>query len=250
MLCIPFLFLVAVTFVGYSASYYFYYFELARYTEISPKVILEIPLKPRVLITGVGRSGTTGLNQAFAKAGFKSRHEAFGKEISIGWSLALYREYPMKDNFEKNQWHNYLKRHPNVTFDARIHLVRHPLKTISSLTSIHGPSRKYIIHVTPSIAYNMSKLEISMHHWHDWNRRIEKYADKRWQIETVDIQKECLDLWKDDDRCLNVMLRPKLSINHRSHEMYSWHNLERIDAVLTNKIKRMCVKYGYSNCSH
>ena len=88
-----------------------------------------------------------------------------------------------------------------------------------------------------------------MMHWYDWNTIIERYADKRWQIETVDIQHECSLLWIDDARCRNVQLRPKLKINTRKHELYSWSDLSKIDKELTNKIQEMCVRYGYEHCS-
>ena len=204
---------------------------------------------PRVLITGVGRSGTTGLNRAFHSANFKTKHEQHGVEMSVGWVFARYQEYPLDDGFD-NQWHNYNNRHYYERFDVNIQLVRHPLKTISSWTSLQrNPSRNYVVHMTPELTHDMSTVHMAMAHWYDWNSRIGEYADKRWNIETVDIQNECLLLWVGDIRCHSVRLEPSLRINTRKHKNYSWNDLKMIDEPLTLKIQTMCTRYGYSDCT-
>jgi len=202
---------------------------------------------PRVLITGVGRSGSTAVNKAFQTASFKSKLEQHDKEVSVGWPFARYQEYPIKDGFN-NQWHNYNNRHKDELFDIVIHLVRHPLDTIASWTTMSkNPSVDYVIHITPEIDKSMHKLQISMIHWYNWNSIVEKYADRLWNIETLDIKSECFDLWENDDRCSQIHLTPK--VNSRQHLKYSWNDLSSIDENLTIKIQTMCKRFGYHNCS-
>jgi hypothetical protein len=91
-----------------------------------------------LLVTGNGRSGTTWLAKTFQKAGIDCPHEHCGEQGTVSWYF--YRD---------SDWHPYHVSHRPVgrvihvgerrgdfNFDNVVHLVRHPLKVIGSMSRV------------------------------------------------------------------------------------------------------------------
>lgn len=216
-----------------------------------------IPVKMS-LITGVGRSGTTNIDCILKRAGFSSNHEIFNPngEIFVSWAAGNLADYPTKTVFH-NQWHrgnnriaSYIEKHP---FNFVIHLVRHPLLVIASWTTVTDLSFSFVVHVTPSISNDLminlnshpnNKLSIALLHWVDWNKRIEKVANVRWQMESLNLRAECHRLWKNDSRCNEISI-VSTSKNHRDHKTVTWIDLIKVDLKATVEAQQLCRKYGY-----
>ena len=140
------------------------------------------------LITGMPRSGTRFMTALFRSAGLSASHEGlFGplgpnknviKNVESSWmSVPYLKEY--KHQFKKI-----------------IHITRHPLYVLASLKRRNFFGRimdkyDYFVwnHLKSIVMYDNSITAI-IQFWIDWNKKIERYADVRVQIEDINENKE------------------------------------------------------------
>ena len=79
-------------------------------------------VRPKVLITGCGRSGTSYMSSLMRKTGLDMPHEVMGRDGMVGWQQAR----------------------DTSGFDIVLHQVRHPLRAISSAQTIRIGSWRII----------------------------------------------------------------------------------------------------------
>jgi len=153
------------------------------------------------------------------------------------------------------------------------HQVRHPLKTIGSLTTFNKASWRYIRHNSPALPSKI--IYRSMAHWLDWNQRAADKAAFTWRLEDIEFaQPEILDHlgWTVSPeewtlayerarkrantgfaRAKNSLFNPKVGpltqyrrfVYDRRKSPVSWPELASIDAGLTQEIQDFAHSFGY-----
>lgn len=144
-------------------------------------------VRPRLIVTGTGRCGTTWMARALKQAGVPATHEKVFRwtwkdrewVAECSWLAAAYLPIPGA----------YV-----------VHLVRHPLDTIASFaerdtfrdeaTGGRGNPRngRWAAKHCPEIAEGRTPLERAALHWVHWNRLAGKHANERIRIEDVDAE--------------------------------------------------------------
>lgn len=89
-----------------------------------------------ILITGTGRCGTEFISRLFQNNGYDIPHERVGKDgTSSHWFITDAEWYPVL-NFTDGMKAHIGQRKSDFIFKKTIHLLRHPLPTIKSITNI------------------------------------------------------------------------------------------------------------------
>jgi len=225
------------------------------------------------LITGCGRSGTLTLKNALQNLGVSAVHEGVAPgAVSVSWLYAAYDAH--KFPFEKSRHASYRKsREAKVTagsiFGPVIHLVRHPLKVISSTRRCFcgkgtPSSRKSAISsfkswgfaskYFPSIDPFSEEFDIarSARYWLYWNLLVEKNFPQNTLM--------LLESWTSEQLLNSLGLhkpnlpQPKaMSVNgHTSPNTVkenvpdvTWKVLNVTDEKLARSVFELAQKYGY-----
>mmetsp|Transcript_24615 Transcript_24615/g.72212 ORF Transcript_24615/g.72212 Transcript_24615/m.72212 type:complete len:133 (+) Transcript_24615:842-1240(+) len=93
-------------------------------------------------------------------------------------------------------------------------------------------------------------LEANMVYWVVWNRMIDRVADARYQLETLDLRVLCeeekLGSRKECQRPMD-----NANVNRVSHggsgDSITWSELEAFAPHATRSTKRLALEYGYSD---
>lgn len=191
---------------------------------------------PGIAITGCGRSGTTFTSELFSRLGYKVGHERFLLHGISSWMLS--------SNQKKVPWgpsrHDFSKLYLPI-----VHQVRNPISTISSMHSLSATSWEFIGCELP-IHSSDSVLLKSMKYWYYWNLKSEEISEFTYQIEKIKERLPCiLELGKFADP-QGTFVYPNTNVNTRPHSRIDWDLLESENEELTDKIRKMAMKYGYS----
>ena len=218
----------------------------------------------KIAVTGTGRSGTNFFAAVLSELGRDVKHEAMGADGIASWCIVPN----VKDAV-------YGPGGAILTDDFVIgHQVRNPLKTIGSLTTFNRTSWRYISEHTPTLPNKI--MYRAMVHWLDWNIRAADMSSHTWRLENIaeDTPSILKDLgWDVEDevwskayerarhgantgasRATNSLFNPKVGpitqwrrfrYNNRKHPV-SWHELEKIDALLTQEIQDFAHALGYN----
>lgn len=218
----------------------------------------------KIAITGTGRSGTNFFAAILSELGKDVKHEALGADGIASWCIvpnvkdAVYGPGGeiLDDDFVVG------------------HQLRHPLKTIGSLTTFNKSSWRYIREHSPQLPRKI--MHRAMVHWLDWNNRAAQMATHTWRLEEIENSAPAIlkDLgWDVEDavwaeaykrakhgantgksRANNSLFNPKVGpitqwrryvYNNRKSPV-TWEELSKIDSELTAEIKAFAVKMGYN----
>ncbi|GFH46264.1 hypothetical protein CTEN210_02738 [Chaetoceros tenuissimus] len=142
-----------------------------------------------LLITGVGRTGTTSVCTLFRKIGIKVSHD---NDVDCG-------PYPGEDGAVS--WYDAFKSRSGKRYKHVIHMVRDPLKTIySRITKCkaykkeHLDFLKYKVREYEKIDKNETCSSFSLKHWVMRNSFVSNYAS--WMVRTEDFFTEALTVWE------------------------------------------------------
>lgn len=125
-------------------------------------------MAPPFVIASSGRCGSTYIAAVLSRLGVPCGHELYWPRGKGGTSLTCDSTRFVVPELE--------------TYDGVVfHQVRDPIKTISSLASGKGNPRYVLREVMPT-----GPLAYATAFWVDYNRKIEKYAERRWRVEDVD----------------------------------------------------------------
>lgn len=195
-----------------------------------------------LLITGVGRSGTHHTENALRRKGINVCHEAVCTNGSVSWTYAVV------DPGNFYPWEASGYRIASRRFAKIFHQVRHPLKSIASLTTFEALSWSFIGKHTPSVP-NLAEIEPptlrALIHWVTWNRMIEQYADFRYRMEDTPVEFICREAGYPLARCYRAINESKVRRAERQHTTLTWAQLEALDARYANIAKVMARRYGY-----
>lgn len=213
----------------------------------------------KLLVTGCGRSGTLYASEVWKAQGLDVRHEnpdppngQMGKDGIASWYMAVNDpDPPFGPSAE------------GYEFDLIIHQVRHPLDVIASCAQfvLKDPfSRDYIERNAPQTRPSPEEQALSpkdhrvlqaARYWYYWNLLAQKKGDVTIQVESLPVRLESLC------QLLEVGYRPGAadSISKTTHGRYlytnqaywvvGWEDVERLDARLCRKIKKLAASYGY-----
>jgi hypothetical protein len=199
----------------------------------------------KILITGCGSSGTHYITRLLKNFQLDVDHEMVMKPNGmISWWQTFEN-----NNHDKNR--NLTIKHSD--YDSILHQVRHPLGVISSICSYGWRGFWSVVrnHIPISIKDNL--LKHGMKYWYYWNLEAEKISKFTYQIENIEneiyrildeynIKYSNDEIRKKIDKINPVFTNKKLN----SYKLYTWDDLENEDFELTQKIKELTLKYGYS----
>ena len=183
------------------------------------------------LITGCGRSGTTYITQALRRCGLDVGHECYGRDgIVSGFYAVNAPHYP--------------GRHPNPrpVFDVVLQQVRHPLKTIASVTT--GRSRAWAQPFVP-VEPRASKLRWACYYWLAWNRAAERMAAFTYRIEALEAAWPRLQEALGFDAGYAVTAGIPRALNARPHAPVTWAQVRKAAPEIYAAIRAMATCYGY-----
>ena len=217
----------------------------------------------KIAVTGTGRSGTSFFAAVLSELGKDVKHEEMGADGIASWCLvadvttAVYGPGGAA-----------LNEHFIVG-----HQVRHPLKTIGSLTTFNKTSWRYICENSPALPHKI--LHRAMAHWLDWNSRAVDRASFTWKLEDIEgTVPEILDalgwgvsdeVWaaayikakhsensgatRSSDSLFNYRVGPitqwrRFKYKNRKSPL-TWDELRTIDSGLTKEIEDFSNSLGY-----
>lgn len=210
-------------------------------TNSTPRVL-------RILITGVGGSGTRYVSHAFSLNGIDVRHEKLGADGAVSW------KYAVDPLLLPVQWYeDFMPVRPafSVMFAHVIHLVRCPTDVVSAMANWPPYVFEYMgAHVRlgrlPGYSWEDSRSNLVLYAeaWLRWNRHVEHYASARFRIDQI------RELYKHVCTRLNRCVQPvKVSphkIGHGRFLTFSWKDLRAADRALAHEVWKMSVEYGFS----
>lgn len=183
------------------------------------------------LITGFPRSGTKYLATVLNAVGLDVGHEELRPDGTVSWPHIGQGFLTWTGQIEK------------TNFDPVIHVVRDPLKAISSAQTLRDESFDYMFKYSNHPG-GPRGLRWYMWAWLKWNDFIESRAVWRFKIEDLP---ECYPTLFEMLGIQGVSALPELpkNINTRPHSNFTWTDLKREDKKLYKQIRDKAVKYGY-----
>ncbi|MCP5203915.1 MAG: hypothetical protein H6992_07090 [Pseudomonadales bacterium] len=197
------------------------------------------------------------------------RHEKIGADGVVSWCMTV----------ESNEapWGS---SRCGYEFEHIFHQVRHPLKTIPSITTFKETSWRYIeqwCHCSPSDPLMLKAAK----YWLHWNERAEEIADWRYRIEDFhDVYPEFCErigikpdqsilnsyaknintrdygklLHIYDELCMKMGIYPKKCVRQflsgrkamrQSTPEFTWDQLRDVDPLICDRIHMKTDEYGY-----
>ena len=194
-----------------------------------------------VVIIGTTRSGTKYMSKVFDRAGLHVGHEKFMRNgissfaLSAGYRL-MGRKFMRGGSFRD--------LHKVYKVFRVVHLVRDPLKAISSMQTEDN-------FVTSIVEYDgRTPLFRTMKHWYQWNCMAEQLSVARFKVEEIpETFETILSLlgFRKKRRLINPYWFVNTQENTREGNYIprSWDDLYGEDEHLADLIWAKAVQYGY-----
>ena len=201
----------------------------------------------KILVTGSGRSGTTTMTSYLRDLDYNVDHENMGPDGTVScYFFTDHTWYPKGAQVDSHVDDGHLSLY---TFDTIIHLVRDPLKQIRSQATLYSKNHKIWLDEIGLVPLELRpNLLHAAKHWLELNRTVEKLTRKRIRIEELYTDEG----WRKMSRWLgNAGDQPKRrhmnkATGYHKREPITWKDLETLDAGLTEQIKKLAGKYGYT----
>lgn len=190
----------------------------------------------KIMILGCGRSGTTYTSKLFKSYGYSVGHERLGKHGISSWLLVSDK----KEVFLGPSYYQLSELDlPSV------HQVRHPVKTIASCQSTGHQSWEFLSDEISIDLNKDSKILRGMKYWLYWNLKAEERAIYTYRVENL--EESFPKLLEIGGFSTNQKVQKIVSkkTNTRPHSSLEWKDLIKEDENLTNKIKKLALRYGY-----
>lgn len=191
-----------------------------------------------ILITGCPKSATVYISTLLQNLGLDVRHESMGMQGSADWMLA-----PGK---ESKPWVG-----PSFNeFTLILHQVRHPLDTISSCQKLSRRALQYIHSYLPVETNSLE--ETCMAIWYYWNKMAEEISSWTYKIEQLPEISNifCKKIGYPDlmEKKYELDSVPKNINSAKPYTLLTWEKCDKINLVLSDKIKQLAKRYGYWIC--
>jgi hypothetical protein len=172
-----------------------------------------------ILITGCARSGTR-----YASCWWGLGHENLNDKGIASWFLA----HPETAS-NLPPWHGAVR---DVEFDTVVHLTRHPLEAIASMTALSAAAWAWLQRYT-TIDPQAPILDRAMSYWLQWNRM----AAQRARDAARGISPLHVESLQHSDLPTNI--------NTRTHDAVAWQELEMANGLLKDAVCSLGEEYGY-----
>jgi hypothetical protein len=172
--------------------------------------------------------------------GFDVPHETVGKDGTASWKHIVSGTFL---NVKKNQGHQICSE----GFTRILHMVRHPIKVISSMQTFSASTWGYMAQHAP-VDLDAPAARRGMQAWVSWNQLVEKRAHWRFQIESLSSQ--------FDEFCrqagIPVRAMPQLppsatDTRVKRYKLLDWQHLAATDASLAEQVREIANGYGYGD---
>lgn len=179
-----------------------------------------------LLVTGIGRSGTSYTAALATRLGRELGHEQPGFHGRVDWFYAA--------------------RSPE--FQQTWHQVRSPESVITSWQGVKRKTWRWVYRQFP----DMQRLEDHpvqriMHLYYRWNLIAEAYASWRYRIEELPT---IFDEWCERLQVASnqaVLEDLPRNVNHkRQQRRIGWDEMHETDKEMCKRIKEMAFRYGYA----
>lgn len=201
----------------------------------------------KLLITGCGRSGTGFLAKVLRECGIPATHERLFNPKRSSW--------PEGHEGAESSWlaAPFLKKLPkDVTV---FHQIRHPFDVIRSLVGFgffngnqRNPYQVFAFRHAPGIRSWKDSLDRSMSYWVFWNLQVERYADVRYQVESLtpkDLREHLLMAGFDIPASTLQEAFSKVGTRYNSRARAKLQPHEILKRPLAQNLRKLARKYGY-----
>ena len=203
------------------------------------------PAKQKLLVVGTGGvgSGLTWLERELCRTLHEVDPE--GKvcetQVRVDWKLAILSppEMSSKDPLV------------SLRFSKIFHIVREPLKAISSIMSYTAEDWAAVKKASKfDAAHFTNDVVRALHHWVHWNHLAELGTDARYRAEDVSLAELCADSGLSD-KCMpeskgNDLLSPRTFPRLSSSPDLTWDQLNKLDMGVAKLARGMARRYGYA----
>jgi len=187
------------------------------------------------IVTAYPRSGTGYTARLLQAANVDMGHEKVGIDGVVSWLHIGHGSVPWIDKPIMDQ-----------VWDKIIHIVRDPIKVISSAQTLSDESFEYMFNVLNDHPGGERSIRWYMWTWLKWNEFIEsRVPDYRFRVEDLKVGNPALDGFL---RLFGVMAEPELpkeNTNSRPHSILTWLDLKTADSCLCKKVREKALEYGY-----
>lgn len=210
---------------------------------------------PRVLITGIGRSGTGYMSKLLTAAGLPCGHEKLYHERSEHPTAWL--DAQAEASWFAVPWIGYerTRHYPDL---LAVHLVRNPMAWLSSwvLTTWaprkrRGVVTKYLERATGFAWGDFAEQDVihaAMSLWINWNRRAARQCNWTRCVERITATSLTNMLeWADvpTDRVEQALARVPTNVNARKHGVIGWDQCE--SKPCADAFAELAREYGYDD---
>lgn len=208
----------------------------------------------KILVTGVGRSGTTSASNFLKKLGLDVPHEIMGKDGTSSYFFHTDKEVwdGMRDAAKR-----YGKRmHPpgesrnKYRFEVLVHIVRDPLLVIKSCQSMPKLYQAWLGSMGMLDIDSSPKLLRMMQAWVNINKSVEEYSEKTNAVYIVTTPHRAEKTLKKVFKSLEWDLDYSVEFPHMNkssgfykHEGTTWEELKLLDNDLAEEVKSMWKQY-------
>ncbi|MTW21247.1 hypothetical protein [Allochromatium palmeri] len=195
------------------------------------------PIVRRILVTGCGRSGTHYVTSVLRRLGMDVLHEKMGADGIVAWQFAIKEVLAKQANGR------------GVAFEHVVHLVRDPIKVISSNHTNNEHAWSHIFAYCPECKNENLTVQCAKF-WTAWNKRAEEVADFRIRLEDFSNQFALLcSILKLSENRDALVARNVKDIDSRSdwkkYKNTSWDELYSLDRVAAQDAWELARSYGY-----
>lgn len=188
----------------------------------------------KYVVTGAGRSGTGYMSKLLTSVGIPCGHEQV-----FGLDGMRDTPYQAGSSWLAMPWL------ADLAADVRvIHLVRHPVKAISSLLTVRAlqtePYAAFIRRHVPRLVEWKTDADRATYYWLKWNQAVEAHADYRHRVEDKPD-----DLWRFLGISPQGPLFDDKTYNHRPEFEPITLDVGRLESGLQAGLVVMASRYGY-----
>jgi hypothetical protein len=189
-----------------------------------------------ILVLGCPRSATTYMAELLQALGLDVRHEEMGADGTSSWPMAAWSAQPIWGPSRRSFQFRYI-----------LHVVRHPVPTLASLSRLQPDSWDYL-HEYVLMHRSASLLEQAAQAYIGWNKLIRAQApDLIVRAEEAD---QTLAPWLAAKGLIPALdqppqLPPK-NVNSRFHEPLFWQDVRaRLPPALFLELYETAKRYAY-----
>jgi hypothetical protein len=172
--------------------------------------------------------------------GYDFPHERVGKDGAASWKHIVTGTFINRKGNRKSEI-------CSEGFTSILHVVRHPLKVISSMQTF-GPATWRYMGEHAAIDTEAPVLIRGMQAWVEWNRLVERRAHWRFQIENLPSQfDEFCRQAGIPARSMPVVPDTAADSRAKRYRPVTWEKLRAADAFQAELVREMATAYGYAD---